>query len=272
MDREHEEAEAPTVQAHTPEERAALHERVSEMVGYVNLLEAHDQALDEEMRAERERAQAAAPNEVEGILAASRVERGWRETRQPLWWAIGVLLIGIVLAVIAFIGGGSDATSSTSGSDGAAGAAAEEQADDEGASGAGAVGDEVDTGGAADAGDAASSAGDDSPAAPETADIEYLLDLASEVVAHAGAANAAVSADDKGAASEQFRAIKPLMTQYIEGGGDLVMHDFSEAQDAWLWAANSYVSGNTGALADMQAAYAVMVAALERYEGAAAKD
>jgi len=265
MDREHDEAEAPAERAHTPEERAALHERVSEMVGYVNLLEAHDQALDEEMRAEREQAQAAAPNEVEGILAASRVERGWRETRQPVWWAIGVLLIGIVLAVIAFIGGGSDTMSSTSGSDDA-GAAAVEQSDDEGPSEAGTAGDGVDTGGATGAGDAASSSGDDPAAAQETADIEYLLDLAAEVVAHTGAANAAVSADDKGAASEHIMAVKPLMTQYIEGGGDLVMPDFSKAQGAWLRAANSYVSGNTGALADMQAAYAEMVAALEHYE------
>lgn len=67
-------------------------------------------------------------------------------------------------------------------------------------------------------------------------------------------------------------AVKPLMTEYIQGGGDLVMPEFSEAQDEWLWAGNSYVSGNTGALADMEAAYADMVAALERYEKAAASD
>jgi len=265
MDPEHDQTEEPVERTHTPEERAALSERIGEMVGYVNLLEAHDQALGDEMRAEQQQAEAAAATELDRSLAAHRVERWWQDIRQPVWWAIGVLLIGIVLAVIAFIGGGSDTTPATGGSEGAASSVTEEPAADAGAaddaSGVGFTGTE-----------GAPPAGDEEPVSQETADVEYLLDLAAEIVTHTGAANAAIDAGEKGEASTHLMAVKPLMTAYIDGGGDLVMRDFSEQQHVWLLAANSYVSGNTGAFADMQAAYDGMVAALEAYERAVASD
>ena len=265
MDRDYDETQEPVERTHTPEERAAFQERVSEMVGYVNLLEAHDQALTEDMRAEQEQAEAAATTELDRALAAHRVERRWHDIRQPVGWAIGVLLIGIVLAVIAFYGGGSGATSPADESD-EVGESVVAPAADEGSAGDGA---DVD---ATDAGGTASPSGDDSAAAGDTADVEYLIDLAAEIVARTGATNDAIIAGDKGEAAAHLAAVKPLMTEYIEGGGDLVMPDFSEAQHVWLLAANSYVSGNTGALAEMQSAYSEMVAALEHYEEVAATD
>ncbi len=127
MDSERSEAGEPAEPTHTPEEQAAFDERVGEMADYVHLLEAHDQALSEEMYAQQHEAAASAAPGLDRLRATDRVEERWYGIRQPVWWAIGVLLVGILVAVIAFYGGGdrgaSRSTDSGGGDEAVAGAA-----------------------------------------------------------------------------------------------------------------------------------------------------
>ncbi|MBN1192206.1 MAG: hypothetical protein JXA36_00725, partial [Coriobacteriia bacterium] len=177
-----------------------------------------------------------------------------------------VLLVALVALVAAFYISGNDFTESLSSDESTP---AETETSAQGGEDQAADGDvaesEVD-----DAGAAGTTEGDVAGTQPAEGDLAPLLDLARQVTAYTEAANVAVSADDKKTAYENIRAIGPLMTQYIDAGGDYRMPDFSKAQGEWMLAGNAYVSGDTGAIARMQASYADMVEALSAYEAEAA--
>ena len=118
---------------HTPEEEAAFNERVGEMAGYAELLSLEDQGLAEEERAEKDRFTQGIDDPIVRSQERDRVEERYSVRRSRIWWAIGIILAVILLAVGAFyFTSGEDLTagSSASGESDAAGTDAEQASAD----------------------------------------------------------------------------------------------------------------------------------------------
>lgn len=222
---------------HTQEEIDAFNERTETIGDYAQLVEMAIQDTQEE------------------ALAHPGKTGPMRELGMRFFWLTGLLtalVVGLILVVAAFYATGTDFTELLGG--GETDTPATGEAVDSGSDESDGVAGEADSGSTTGA-SAATGAGDGATEVANPALDPHVLDLAVQIADQMAAYNAAARADDKKAAYEIAMAIKPLMTEYIQGGGDLQMPDFSEAHDEWLRAANSYVSGDTGAISEAEAAY-----------------
>ncbi len=230
---------------HTQEEIVAFNERTETIGDYAQLVEMAIQDTVEEAGAHPGKA---------GMFGELLLRSHW------LQGLLIALVVGLILVVAAFFATGTDFTEILGGGD------ADPQATD-GAVDTGASGSET-ADGEADADSAAAGTGGDATNEADPALAPELLDLAVQVADGMGAYNAAASAGDKKAEYETAMAIRPLASEFIQSGGSVQMPDFLEAYDEWMRAADRYVSGNAGAVAELEAAHEKAVQALDAYAAA----